>query len=344
MRVFVVLFFASLLPVAVGRSADEPTPAPAAPAAPVLPSAPVIPPASENPPTAPAAAAPAPGEPPAAAPPAFRPPPGVGAIDGAPAETMAWRELRSVVERERAIWDRLRAQPDDAETQKRATTDFRDVLTAYENILRASPDFAEAYAAYGLLLSRVGSRDSATKAFLRANKLNPNLPMVKNQLGNYLLEDGNYKEALPYYLMAIELEGDEPLYHYQLGTLLSEYGEFFVADGIFDRATLDAKMLTAFRRAAGLAPDTWGYIYRYAESFYDLEKPDWPAALAAWQGLERKAASAIERQTVQLHEANVLIRLDRRGEARALLDGVDEPALLSNRQKLVEELAAAPNK
>jgi cytochrome c-type biogenesis protein CcmH/NrfG len=259
-----------------------------------------------------------------------------------PAETLAWRQLRETIGRERAIWARVEAHPDDDDTQKRAQAEFRDVITAYENILRASPDFAEAYAAYGLLLSRVGDRANATKAFLRANKLNPNLPMVKNQLGNILLEDGNYKEALAYYLSAIELKDDEPLYHYQLGSLLTEFRGFFIDDGIFDRPTLDSKMQTAFRRAAELAPENWAYCYRYAESFADLDKPDWTQALAEWQKLETKAKPGLERETVLLQEANVLLKLDRKDEARALIDEVSEPILATNKQKLLAQMGEEP--
>jgi hypothetical protein len=66
-------------------------------------------------------------------------------------------------------------------------------------------------------------------------------------------------------------------------------------------------MQEAFRRAAELAPDRIEFTYRYAESFYDIQDPDWAAALKAWEGLEARAQSDIERQTMRLHEANVLL-------------------------------------
>ena len=43
-------------------------------------------------------------------------------------------------------------------------------------------------------------------------------------------------------------------------------------------------MHEAFRTAAELAPDRIEFTYRYAESFYDLEKPDWDGAFKAWGG------------------------------------------------------------
>lgn len=261
----------------------------------------------------------------------------------APSETLAMRELREVAARERVIWDRLRAEPENSDNKRRAEAEFRDVIAAYENVLRANPDFAEAYAAYGLILSRTGNREAAVKAFLRANRLNPKLALVKNQLGNFLIEEGNYKEALPYYLAAIELEEDEPLYHYQLGSLLHEFRKFLLADGLYTEATLDEKSQQAFRRAAELAPENWGYRYRYAESFYDAVDPDWAAALAEWRALEARAQPGVEVQTIRLHLARVLVELDRRAEAEALIANVDEPALAANKQTLIDSIAALPD-
>jgi tetratricopeptide (TPR) repeat protein len=259
-----------------------------------------------------------------------------------PAETMATRQLREVVERERAIWERLRGRPDNENTRSRAQTDFRDVITAYENVIRANPEFAEAYAAYGLVLSRTGNREAAVKAFLRANKLDPRIAMVKNQLGNYHVEEGHYKEALPYYLSAIELAPEEPLYHYQLGALLHEFKQLFVADGLFKLEELEAKSHEAFRRAAELAPDNWGYVYRYAESFYDFADPDWDAALAVWRQLEERAEPGLGQQTVRLHIARVLVEADRTTEARPILDTITEPALADHKQTVIAAIDAEP--
>jgi hypothetical protein len=83
----------------------------------------------------------------------------------------------------------------------------------------------------------------------------------------------------------------------------------------------------AFQRAAELAPDRFEFAYRYAESFYDLEKPDWSKALAAWSALEEKAQTGIERQTMRLHAANICIKMGKTTHARALMETVDEPKL-----------------
>src|SRR5204862_3878459 len=138
-------------------------------------------------------------------------------------------------------------------------------------------------------------------------------------------EDGKPLDAAPYFLAAIKLAPNEPLYHYQLGTLLAEARDDFLKSGNWTRASLDEAMHEGFKRAAELAPDRFEFAYRYAESFYDLEKPDWDGALKAWSGLEEKAPTAIERQTMRLHAVNICLKLGKRDHAKALLETIDEP-------------------
>jgi len=145
-------------------------------------------------------------------------------------------------------------------------------------------------------------------------------------------------------MAAIKLEPKEPLYHYQLGTLLYVAHDEFVASGEWTADGLNHTMHEAFRQAAELAPDRLEFTYRYAESFYDLTTPDWDGALKAWNALEAKAATEIERQTMRLHVINVLLKQGKTDHARVLLDTVTEPALQGQKEKLVAQLPAAAEK
>jgi outer membrane PBP1 activator LpoA protein len=69
-----------------------------------------------------------------------------------------------------------------------------------------------------------------------------------------------------------------------------------------------------------------------------MDPPDWDGALKAWGALEEKAPTAVERETMRLHAANVLIKQGKPDHARALLATVTEPALQKQKEKLVAEL------
>lgn len=251
----------------------------------------------------------------------------------AEAENLAERNLRRIIDRQKEVFADAAKQGDnlDASSLKRR---LQEISHDYEVLLRDNPRYAAGYAAYGLLLSKVDMRKEAAAMLLKANELDPDIAIVKNQIGNLLAEDGKPLQAAPYFIAAIKLEPNEPVYHYQLGTLLVEARDEFLKNGQWTRATLDAAVLEAFRKASELAPDRFEFAYRHAESYYDLEKPDWGAALKLWSALEEKAPTDIERQTMRLHAANILIKTDRAGLARILLETVTEPGLQGQKDRL----------
>jgi tetratricopeptide (TPR) repeat protein len=255
----------------------------------------------------------------------------------AESETMPERELKQIVERQRIILEQAAKDGDKADDES-LRVQLQEVCHDYEILLHDSPNFAAAYAAYGYLLSKMDMPKEAAAILLKANALDPNIPLVKNQLGNYLAEDGKPIEAVNYFIAAIKLAPDEPLYHYQLGTLLYAARDDFLKKGVYTRPQIDEAMHNAFKKAAELAPDRIEFTYRYAESFYDLEKPDWDEALKAWASLEEKAQTPLERETMRLHAANVLIKQGKFDHARLMLSMVTESGLEAQKQKLVAQL------
>lgn len=258
-------------------------------------------------------------------------------------ESLAASTLKQLIQRQKDLLADAEKQGDRLD-QSSFQSQMEAVCRSYEILLRDNPKFTEAYTAYGYLLGKLGQGHEAAAILLKANELDPNQPLVKNQLGNYLAEDGKPLDALPYYLAAIKLAPKEPLYHYQLGTLLYEARDDFLKSGEWKAAAIDRAVHEAFRQAAELAPDRLEFTYRYAESFYDLTEPDWDAALHEWEKLEEKATTEIEKETMRLHEANVLLKHDEPDEARARLDTIKEPALQKQKQKLIAQLPAAPEK
>ena len=255
------------------------------------------------------------------------------------AETLSERTLREIVARQKVIFERAEAEKDHLD-EAWLRGELQAVINSYDVLIQKSPDFAAAHAAYGMLLGRVGMNREAAGILLKANQLDGEIPVVKNEIARLLTEDGKPAEALPWLMAAIKLAPDEPLYHYHLGKLLTEARDDLIATGQFTRAKIDESMLEAFQRGAKLAPDDMAYGYRAAEAYYDLETPRWDDALAAWSALEGRAKPGLEQQTIRLHAANVLMKLGRRDHARALLITVTEAPLQKQTQTLLDELAA----
>ena len=257
-------------------------------------------------------------------------------------ETLAERTLREVVERERQLFARAEQEGEQLD-EARFATEAQALAASYDVLLQKNPEFTAAYVAYGLFLGRVDMPKAAVAMLLKANRLDPNLAVVKNQLAKHLAEDGRPLEALPYLMSAVDLAPREPLYHFHLAKLLLEAREEFLRSGEWTRPALEKAMLDGFRRAADLAPGEFSLAYQHAKAFYELDPPRWEEALAAWQALEPRAPTAAARQLVRLQQANVLARLGRADDARALLEGIRDPQFDEEKAK-VAELLAAPAK
>lgn len=267
----------------------------------------------------------------------------VGGLRAAESVTKLDLEFKQLVDRQKQLLEEAAKENpnfDEASFQLQ----IEQVCRGYEQLLRANPKFATGYAAYGYLLGKVGQKRESIAMLLKANELDPDQALVKNQIGNYLAEEGKPLEALPYYMAALKIAPDEPLYHYQLGTLLYEARDEFLKAGEWRHEAIDHAIHEAFRKAAELAPERIEFTYRYAESFYHLEPPDWASALKAWSELELKAPTPVERETMRLHTANVLLLQGKPDEARRVLETVTEPALSKPKEKLVAQLNSAVEK
>jgi hypothetical protein len=250
-------------------------------------------------------------------------------------------ELREIVAGQKAALDAARGA-EDASVLEDHRPRLQRVVDGYEALLTKHPDFAAGWASYGLFMCEplVENRNAALPLLLRANGLDPEIPVVKNQIGVLMAEDGRVVDALNYFLAASDLAPTEPLYHFQIGLLLDEAREAFLKTRAWKREKLDAEMLAAFGRATALAPERVDFAYRAAEAYYGVEPPQWDAAYLAWSRLEERLEGRNETQVVRLHRARVRWKQGYAGEARELLDSVDAPALLTQKARLAEEFAA----
>lgn len=253
--------------------------------------------------------------------------------------TMSEKALRDTVARDKALFERAAREGDDLDEAWFAG-EARAIASSYDVLIQKNPDFAAAYVAYGMFLGKIDMNRAAVAMLLKANKLDPDLAVVKNQLAKHLAEDGKPLDALPYLTAAIELEPREPLYHFHLGKLLMEARADFVAQGGWTAAAIDKSMLEAFQRAADLAPGELALAYQHAKAYYEIDPPRWEEALGVWEKIAARIAAPAAQQLTKLHRANILVQLDRESEARALLDQVTDLELVTEKQQVLDALAA----
>ncbi len=253
----------------------------------------------------------------------------------------AVQALRELVTAQKAVLAEAR-KVDDADVLEDFRPRLQKVVDGYEELLKKHADFAAVWASYGLLLCDplLDERRAALAVLLKANQLDPELPVVKNQIGVLLAEQGRPVDAFNYFLAACDLAPNEPLYHFQIGLIIGEGRDAFLKTGAWKRADLDKSMIAGFSRAVELAPTRTDFAYRAAEAYYDLTEPRWEDAYQAWTRLEERLEGRIETQTVRLHRARVLWKRGLAGSAHELIDTVDEPKLAKQKAILLAEFAA----
>ncbi len=255
------------------------------------------------------------------------------------AESMAAYLLKDLNEREQSAYKRYeRALA--TEDVHSIETELQSIVDGYEALISAAPNYAAAFISYGMMLHRIGERIPSNAMLIRADQIDPYHAIVKNQLGNYQAEEGNYPEAMAFYQMAVDLRPDEPLYHYQLGNLLFSYKKFFIDDKLFLPDGIDLEIQNRFRKAAMLAPAHLPYRLRYAQSFFDIAMPNWEAALEEWQQLVDFVESPEEKQMMQLYMAKTRFEMGHHTAARKIINGIDDPSLEHSKDILLKQINA----
>ena len=108
--------------------------------------------------------------------------------------TLAEEQLLSIVKKHEALLGQYEENPAKFEKLELSTR-VESVINAYKAFNNDNPDDVFGYVLHGKFLREIGRYEEAYKLFLRANKLDPNIAIVKQQIGNYLAEDARYKEA-----------------------------------------------------------------------------------------------------------------------------------------------------
>jgi chromosome segregation ATPase len=254
-----------------------------------------------------------------------------------PPPTPAEEKLLCIVQRHEKLLFQYAEDPskfEEKELEQRIDT----IAKAYAAFNSNNPKDVFGYVLHGKFLREIGRYKEAYDIFSKAYELDPNLAIVNQQLGNHHAENGRFKEAYQHYAKAAKLDPTAPVYHFQLGAHLIYYSKPLLAANVLSPELFDKTLLSALSDAVRLDPGNRSYKQLQAEAYYDLNEPDWDAALQAWTKLLVPGIPDAEEQAIQLHRAKVMHSLGRDPEARLLLSEITKPSLAESKKQLLEEL------
>ncbi len=202
---------------------------------------------------------------------------------------------------------------------------------------------------FGKFLKSNKNDADARLVFERADKLDPNIAVVKQQLATFEAERKNFASAYDYILKACELEPQTAVYHYQLGDLIYFGGTIIAQKRLISKEYLERQMLEAFKKAANLDKANDKFLTRYAQTFYDVSNPNWAEAMAAWREVLKNSKDPLARENALLNMAQVAIETSDFNSAEEFLKQVSLPdfnaqkAHIERRLKKLREKSAETN-
>lgn len=211
------------------------------------------------------------------------------------------------------------------------------IADRYEGFLERNPDHLHGWILCGKFLRSVGADARALAAFRKARSLAPGMAVVYEQMGLTLAAMEESEAALGFLLRAVELDPEEPVYREDLGNFLMRFGDKLETEGVLEPGRALILASESYGEAFRLEPG-FDRGWLWAESLGDLPKPDWEETAGAWAQVRELAVSEVEKEAARLQQARALIESGDQNEARILLEPVETPALRSSREQLLQRL------
>jgi len=212
------------------------------------------------------------------------------------------------------------------------TAKMRRVYAELELKYPNDPAIKNAYAEF---LWSLEERAAAVRQWEAALRLTPTNAVVLNHLGGAHLAGGDVRAAYDCFTRATEAQPSAALYHFNLANVAFLFRHELPPSEAraFEVAT------EHFAAASRLEPGSADYLRAYAELFYSLPKPDWRAALAAWQRFHELTP---HKDFALANLARVHMKLGQKVEARACLAQIHGPAFDRLKARLNDRIDSEP--
>lgn len=208
------------------------------------------------------------------------------------------------------------------ELNRRIRERFDICKKAYEDFLKRHPQHARARIAYASFLNDLGEEDAGYDQLLKARDIDPTIPSVWNNLGNYYGEHGPMTNAFICYEKAIQLDPTESVYYQNFGTTVYLYRKDVKEYYHINEQQVFDKAMGLYSNAMKFDPTNFPLATDVAETYYGIKPLRTNDALLAWTNALNLAGNEIEREGVYIHLARVNGQIGRFTQAQHFLDDV----------------------
>ena len=185
-----------------------------------------------------------------------------------------------------------------------------------------------------------GEPERAVGMWEEAVALDPKNAAVLDHLASGWLAAGEVKKSAAFYARAVESAPENAAYRFAFANVTFLFRHELLSAAQPDEAAVLDHALADFAAASRLAPLNPDYARAYAETFYSLPKPDWSAALTAWQHF---AEISPQKDFAQSNLARVHMKLGQKDAARACLEKIQGADFQKLKARLGERIETEPS-
>lgn len=221
----------------------------------------------------------------------------------------------------------------------------RKLEKIYAGLSAKYPHDATVQNACAEFLWSLGEQERAVEMWETAVAIDPKNAVILEHLASHWLAAGQVKKSAFFYARAIESAPKNSAYRFAFANVTFLFRHELISEAQPDEAAVLKHALADFAEASRLAPLNAEYARAYAETFFSLAKPDWRAALTAWQHF---AEVSPQKDFAQANLARIYMKLGQLDAARTCLDKIQGAGFQNLKAKLSERLesgrspAAAP--
>ncbi|MGB8166316.1 MAG: hypothetical protein WCF18_02425 [Chthoniobacteraceae bacterium] len=215
--------------------------------------------------------------------------------------------------------------------------EWRRLDETYADLVAKNPRDAAVRNAHGEFLWERGEQSRAVVEWEAAEQIDPRNSIVLEHLGSGALAAGEARKSAGYFARAVACDPSNAAYHFALANVQFLFRHELLDSVHPNETSLLTEALAHFAEATRLAPGNPEYAGAYAETFYSLPQPDWPAALSAWEHVQ-----LINPQPdfALLHQARIHLKMGHPDAAKACLARIQSVENQKLKSKLEAQAAA----
>lgn len=215
--------------------------------------------------------------------------------------------------------------------------EWRKLDDAYSSLITRNPRDVAVRSARAEFLWQRGDQAGAITEWQIAEKFDPKNAEILSHLGDGFLARGEARKAADYYARAAASSPASAPVHFALANVQFLFRHELLDEARPDAASVLDSALAHFAEASRLAPENADYARAYAETFYSVQKPDWVAALSAWQTVQRLN---LQPDFALLNQARIHLKLGQFDAARRSLQQIQAPDYQKLKSRLEKKVAA----